>query len=212
MFEWDAWCAMGILCCLLIVGFSAIFAHDAFNFYAEDFLDAVAIVTRGLLLKGYNRRICRHSNMSLLLSALIMATLVFAAYRGGLLSKLAVQRPKLEINELEVLLQFVGVVISARKGTFSPQDVLDSDYQFGTLPGGASEAYFEGAPAQSLLAQIWREKMQPNYADVMIKGAMEGLEAVSRRDKYSYSTYDVSINSYYASTCLLAQRKDSPKP
>ena len=105
----------------------------------------------------------------LFLTIILLGVVFFACIRAGILSKLAVKKPKFAISSFD--------------------DILNSDYLIGTMPGGSSQKFYEKAPEGTLQKRIWKEKIEPSSNSVLMDTSM-GLKAVSERENYAYSIYN----------------------
>ena len=171
IFYLNSWLWLGVMVIVLIVAKFYVFmterrllsTREKGYSVSSNAIDAFAVVTRAMLLMGYGVVSKTKSGKLLLLTIMCLGIVTFTYIRAGILSKLAVKRQRFEVNSLE--------------------DVLNSDFQLGTMAGGSSQKYFERSPKDTLQKQLWYAKMKPEYNDVMITDTAKGLEAVFTRDK-----------------------------
>lgn len=133
-------------------------------------LSATAFVTSSFINKTHAIRLSEFSSGKILLwTVMMLGVVLFAHVRAGILTKLAVKRPRFEVTSLT--------------------EVLNSNVEFGTISGGSSQKFYETAPEGSIQKRIWSTKMKKNFDRVMTTTTDEGLYQVATRPSYVYSIY-----------------------
>ena len=136
----------------------------------RNWTDSVALVSRAINQKGYDRKMSLLSSKLLLLrwnndsrtrdqtrqfppslfsSFLLMSILMFAWFRAGFLSKLTVKDKNLPVNSLE--------------------ELATSDIKLVIQQGGLSQNYFEGARPSSVRRAIWDNNIAPYPEETLVK-------------------------------------------
>lgn len=144
----------------------------------QNWTDSVALVSRAINQKGYDRKMSLLSSRLLLLrlnhdetetcarkikaaifpcpiylpfSFLLMSILMFAWFRAGFLSKLTVKDKNLPVNSLE--------------------ELASSDIKLVIQQGGLSQTYFEDASPSSIRRAIWEKNIAPYPQETLIKSS-----------------------------------------
>ena len=156
IFRKDVW----QLIVVLLLGTSIVFflhfrSETDGHSLSQDLTNASALSMRAVILKGHSRVPGRIGGKVGMIAILLFGIMIFALYRGGILSKLAVKKAFYPIASFE--------------------DILHSDFDLGTVEGTNTQTYFEQGPEGSVRKSVW-SSVQDNLMGNNDQGILQMLK------------------------------------